>query len=58
MDIQALAETARSLWVVWLGLIFLGIVFWALRPANAKRFHDAARIPLDDDAPKGRGRRS
>ncbi len=58
MDIQALSELARALWVVWLGLIFLGIVGWTLRPAHHRRFQEAARIPLDDGPLPPRGRRS
>jgi cytochrome c oxidase cbb3-type subunit IV len=42
-------EFFRSIWVVWLGLIFLGIVAWALWPANRARFRHAASIPLADD---------
>ena len=49
MDWAGLYETARSLWVVWLMLLFLGIVFWAFRPKNKKRFEDDARIPFKDD---------
>ena len=44
MDLMTITELARSAWVVWLGLIFLGIVFWAFRPANKKRFEDDAMI--------------
>lgn len=49
MDLEELYEAARSLWVVWLMLLFLGIVFWAFRPKNKKRFEDDARIPFKDD---------
>lgn len=48
---------AKSLWVVWLMLIFLGIVFWAYRPRNKGRFESDARIPFreDEDGPQGNG---
>jgi len=49
MDLAELYETARSLWVVWLMLLFLGVVFWAFRPKNKKRFEDDAQIPFKDD---------
>lgn len=49
MDLAELYETVRSLWVVWLMLLFLGIVFWAFRPKNKKRFEEDARIPFKDD---------
>lgn len=48
MDLTELYETARSLWVVWLMILFLGIVFWAFRPKNKKRFEEDARIPFKD----------
>jgi len=38
-----------SLWLVWLIILFVGIVFWAYRPKNKKRFEEAARIPFKDD---------
>jgi len=39
----------RSLWVVWLVLIFLAIVAWAYWPRNRKRLQSHADIPLKDD---------
>ena len=44
-----LVAWARSLWVVWLMLAFLGIVFWAYRPKNKRRFEDDAQIPFRAD---------
>ncbi len=49
MDLTALAEAARSAWVVWLMVLFLGVVFWAFRPKNRQRFEDDARIPFRDE---------
>ena len=60
MSIQDIGEFFRSFWVVWLGLLFLAIVVWALWPGNRKKFERASRIPLEDDTdddqpnPKGR----
>lgn len=47
----------KSLWVVWLMLVFLGIVFWAFRPKNKRRFESYGEIPLreDEDRPKDSG---
>ena len=39
----------RSAWVVWMMVLFLGIVAWVLWPSNRDRFRRAARIPLSDD---------
>ncbi|MGF1626359.1 MAG: cbb3-type cytochrome c oxidase subunit 3 [Alphaproteobacteria bacterium] len=49
---DAIYEFFRSLWVVWLGLIFLAIIAWALWPGNRKKFDHAANIPLKDDEPE------
>ena len=49
MDWAAIAEAARSAWVVWLMILFGGVVFWAFRPKNKKRFEDDARIPFRDE---------
>lgn len=46
-----LYEFISSLWVVWLSALFLGILFWVLRPSNKKRLEEHGRIPLDDDEP-------
>ncbi|MGD9512366.1 MAG: cbb3-type cytochrome oxidase subunit 3 [Geminicoccaceae bacterium] len=50
---EELIAWGRSLWVVWLMLIFLGIVFWAYRPKNKRRFESDGMIPFreDDDRP-------
>jgi len=47
--LEELVGWARSLWVVWLMLAFLGVVFWAYRPKNRRRFEADARIPFRDE---------
>jgi cytochrome c oxidase cbb3-type subunit 4 len=49
MDLQALSETARSAWVVWLMVLFIGIVYWAFRPKKRDRFENDAKPPFADD---------
>ena len=49
MDMTTLVELARSLWVVWLMAVFLGIVFWAYRPKNKERFEEDAKIIFKND---------
>ena len=49
MDLQTAHEVLGSAWTVWAVLIFAGIVRWALRPANRRRFEQDARIPLNDE---------
>jgi cytochrome c oxidase cbb3-type subunit 4 len=49
MTIEAAGHILGSIWNVWAVLIFVGIAYWALRPANRRRFERDARIPLDDE---------
>ncbi len=49
MNFAEIFEVLRSLWVVWLMLIFLGIVAWAFWPRNKQRLEAHGRIPLEDD---------
>jgi cytochrome c oxidase cbb3-type subunit 4 len=55
--LQAIYAWARPLWVVWLMLIFVGIVAWAYWPGRKKSMEDHGRIPFRDDEPPGGGRR-
>ncbi len=41
--------TIRSLWVVWLLAVFVGIVAWAYWPSRRRELQDHANIPLRDD---------
>ncbi len=49
MDLIALGEILATIWTVWAVLVFSGIVRWAWRPANRRRFEEDARIPLNDE---------
>lgn len=49
MSLDELVSLARQLWVVWLLILFLGIIFFALRPKHKKDFDEASKIPLQDD---------
>ena len=49
MSLQEFAEIMRSLWVVWLMLLFLGIVAWVIWPKNKDRLERQGRIPLDNE---------
>ncbi len=48
MTLESFNQIATTIWTVWAVLVFAGIVSWALRPANRRRFEQASRIPLDD----------
>lgn len=49
MTFEAIYEFVRSFWVLWLMLLFIGIVVWAFWPGRRKDLEAHARIPLDDD---------
>jgi cytochrome c oxidase cbb3-type subunit IV len=49
MGLETVSEVLTSIWTVWAVLVFAGIVFWAWRPTNRKRFDRDARIPLNDE---------
>ncbi len=42
----------RTLWVVWFFVLFLGMLWFVLRPSKKRHFESKADIPLrDDDTP-------
>ena len=49
MDIATLGQVGRQLWVVWLALLFAGIILWVYWPRRRPIYDRASRIPLDDD---------
>ncbi len=49
MTLHAINEILASAWTVWAVLVFAGIVRWAWRPANRRRFEQDANIPLNDE---------
>ncbi len=46
---EGLYPILKQLWLVWLVLLFAGIVVWAMWPGNRRRFEQAARIPFEED---------
>ena len=50
----AIVEALRSIWGLWLMIVFLGIVFYAFRPRNRKRLEGYGDIPLRDEDDKER----
>jgi len=42
----------KSLWVVWLIVIFVGIVVWAYWPKRKAEMDDHAKIPFREDDEK------
>lgn len=49
MSYQDVSEFSRSWGLVFLMLIFLGAVAYALWPSNRVKFTRAASLPLDDE---------
>jgi cytochrome c oxidase cbb3-type subunit 4 len=49
MDYQAVSAFARSWGLVYLVVLFVVAIGWALRPRNRDRFDEAARIPFKED---------
>ena len=49
MEPTGLFDWIRSLWLIWLILLFALVVWWAYRPKNKKRFEEDAQIPFRDE---------
>ncbi|MAA98122.1 MAG: CcoQ/FixQ family Cbb3-type cytochrome c oxidase assembly chaperone [Stappia sp.] len=43
------ASFAQTWGLIYFVVLFLGVLFYALRPKNRRRFEDAANIPLRED---------
>lgn len=57
MDVlQEISVFLRDYWGLWLMMLFIGLVLWALRPGNRKRFDEASQIPLRDENGNGNGK--
>ena len=54
-------NTLRTVLMLICFMVFVCIVVWAWSGSNRSRFHEAARVPIDDDvscdAPHARSRR-
>jgi len=48
MDLVSVYPAIKSLWTVWLVLIFALLIARALRPSRKPEFARAAAIPLND----------
>ena len=48
MDYQTISEFAQSWGLVYLVLLFAGVLIYALWPGNKEKFRRAARLPLED----------
>ncbi len=50
MDLVTFYMTVRSYWIVWVMLLFVGMIVWVYWPNHRAAMDAHARIPLDDDA--------
>jgi cytochrome c oxidase cbb3-type subunit 4 len=49
MEYETLAAFARTWGLVYLVVLFVCVLIYALNPFSKKKFEDAARIPLKED---------
>lgn len=49
MDYQTVSQFAQTWGLVFLVVLFGGVLAYALWPRNRKKFEKAARMPLEDD---------
>jgi cytochrome c oxidase cbb3-type subunit 4 len=49
MSESTLHSVLAQVWYVWVAILFVGIVWYAYRPRNHKRFEEYGAIPLHDD---------
>ena len=49
MTHESISHFAQTWGLVYLVVLFLGVLVYAFRPGAKKKFDDAARIPLKED---------
>ena len=49
MDYETFASFARTYGLIYLSILFVAVLAYALWPRNKSKFDDAARIPLRED---------
>ena len=49
MDLSAVFDAIGPLGVVWLFILFVGVLFWAFRGKTRRRSTGDAPLPFDDD---------
>ncbi|TVQ30725.1 MAG: cbb3-type cytochrome c oxidase subunit 3 [Geminicoccaceae bacterium] len=45
---QEVLDVLFQIWLVGMVIIFLGIVWWAFKPSNRKKWEERGRLPFDD----------
>jgi len=49
MSIEEFYVMAKSSWVVWMMLVFTGIIVWTFLPRNRRRYEEDANIIFKDE---------
>tara|TARA_R110000796_G_scaffold175554_4_gene292599 strand:- start:385 stop:534 length:150 start_codon:yes stop_codon:yes gene_type:complete len=49
MDYETIAAFSKTWGLVYLVVLFVGVLVYALRPSARKKFQDAAQIPFKED---------
>ncbi|TDH60937.1 cbb3-type cytochrome c oxidase subunit 3 [Dankookia rubra] len=49
MDLVKLQSVLNTLWVVWFFVLFLGMLWYVMRPSKKQHFAGLADIPLRDE---------
>jgi len=49
MDYETIAAFSKTWGLVYLVVLFAGVLVYALRPGAKKKFQDAAQIPFKED---------
>lgn len=50
MELSQFAATLHAWWTVWMVLVFIGIVIYAVWPGNRAKFKHASSIPFLDES--------
>jgi cytochrome c oxidase cbb3-type subunit 4 len=46
---EGLVEFARSIWGLWLMVLFIGIVVWTFWPSRRRQLEEQGKIPFKND---------
>ncbi|HSM18958.1 MAG TPA: cbb3-type cytochrome c oxidase subunit 3 [Hyphomicrobiales bacterium] len=49
MEYETLRHFADTWGLVFLVVVFLGVIMWVMRPGSEETYEEAARIPLKED---------
>jgi cytochrome c oxidase cbb3-type subunit 4 len=47
--VDTILPILKQFWVVWMMVLFVGIVVWVFWPSRRKRMEDDGRIPFRDE---------